>query len=119
MVATGTVGFLRSIHRPAVPVGLHNMTINDTVIRAACETFTRAECVAKRAAALSALEKGAAIVSVSTGSGTAYSRQVQVTPAEAVEFWQKCIDYLDMQAGAVVPDDGRRVGLIFTGNEAC
>lgn len=94
------------------------MGMNITVIRAACAKYSRAELVAKRDVALSELEKGAVIVSVNTGAGTAYTRAVEMKAQEAVEFWQACIDCLDeMEGRGSAPSN--KVNLLYTGFEAC
>ena len=94
------------------------MMISETVVRAACQRYTRAELVAKRDAALAEMEKGSTIVSVNTGAGTSYSRAVQVTPQEAVEFWQRSIDWLDEQEG-VSTAPASKINLVYTGGETC
>lgn len=94
------------------------MEMSATVIRAACEEWTVEELRAHRSAALAALAKGSVIVSVTTGAGTAYQRQVEMKAAEAVEFFQACLDRKAEEAGEEV-SRGDRVDLAFTGNEAC
>ncbi|MDO4818126.1 MAG: hypothetical protein Q3986_06845 [Akkermansia sp.] len=96
------------------------MQLNDTIIRAACATYTKAQCETKRAEALAALEKGSTIVSVNTGGGPSYTRQVDMKPAEAVEYWQRCIDWHELHDGETgATPAGGRVNVAFLGNETC
>lgn len=75
------------------------MKISLTIIRATAEAYSLEELRALRRDAVQRMAaEPAAIISASTGGGASYTQQLQMTPAEAVEFYQLCIDYAEGQA---------------------
>lgn len=69
------------------------MTISTTIIRATAACYTAVELRAMLKSALEKLETGSVITQASTGAGTGYTRQITMTPKEAVELYQAAIDY--------------------------
>lgn len=69
------------------------MNITDAQIRAYAEHYTVPQLEEKLRAAMEALSTGGVITQAATGSGTAYTREIIMSPAEAVELYQAALDY--------------------------
>ena len=78
------------------------MNISDTQIRAYAENYTLPQLRDKLREAMEALAAGGVITQASTGSGTGYTRQIVMSPADAVELYQAAIDYKTGQGGSRV-----------------
>lgn len=68
------------------------MTLTSTIIRSFALTYTEAELKDKLLQAHAELEKGSVITSATSGGGTSYARTITLTPAEAVELYQRALD---------------------------
>lgn len=69
------------------------MNITDATIRAYAENYTLQQLQAKLREAMELLATGGVITQAATGGGTSYTRQITMSPAEAVELYQAAIDY--------------------------
>ena len=69
------------------------MNISDAQIRAYAENYTLAELKDKLRAAMEQLATGGVITQAASGGGTSYTRQITMSPADAVELYQAAIDY--------------------------
>lgn len=69
------------------------MTITATIIRSFAATHSLQELREKLTRAQEELAKGSVITNVNGGAGTAYARTITLHPAEAVELYQRAIDY--------------------------
>lgn len=69
------------------------MNITDATIRAYAENYTLRQLQAKLREAMELLATGGVITQAATGGGTSYTRQIIMSPAEAVELYQAAIDY--------------------------
>lgn len=68
------------------------MHTSAAIIRAICESYTVDQLKALRARALAEMAKGSAIVSVTSGVGQSYTRQLTASPEEIVEICQLAIE---------------------------
>lgn len=82
------------------------MTITATIIRSFAATNTVPELREKLMNAQAELAKGSTITSVTSGAGTGYARTITLHPAEAVELYQRAIDF---KTGAPAGDDATQV----------
>lgn len=89
------------------------MNATDAQIRAFAENYTLSELRAKLKAAMEALATGSVITSAATGGGTSYTRQIVMSPADAVELYQAAIE---LKTGEV---SGTRVQHFTTGGAVC
>lgn len=81
------------------------MTITPALIRSTAESYTRAELVAMRKAALDTLAEGDFIQSASTGAGANYTLSQRAAKEELVELYTAAIHFLDtgtLETGASV-----------------
>lgn len=81
------------------------MTITPALIRSTAESYTRAELVNMRKAALAALAEGEYISSASTGAGASYSLSQRAAKEELIELYTAAIHYQDtgtLESGASV-----------------
>lgn len=69
------------------------MNITDATIRAYAENYTLQQLQAKLREAMELLATGGVITQAATGGGTSYTRQITMSPAEAVELYQAAIEY--------------------------
>ena len=69
------------------------MNITDAQIRAYAENYTLGELRKKLKEAMEALATGSVITQANTGGGTSYTRQIVMSPADAVELYQAAIEY--------------------------
>lgn len=69
------------------------MNITDVQIRAYAENYTLAELKDKLREAMQKLDTGGVITQAASGGGTSYTRQITMSPADAVELYQAAIDY--------------------------
>lgn len=69
------------------------MEITDTLVRAIARVYTTEQLRQKLTAAAELLGSGSVITQAATGSGTSYTRQLTMTPDEAVELYQLALDY--------------------------
>lgn len=69
------------------------MNITDAQIRAYAENYTQEQLKDKLREAMAALDTGGVITQAATGGGTSYTRQITMSPADAVELYQAAIDY--------------------------
>lgn len=70
------------------------MVITKALIISTAESYTRAELVAMRKAALQKLQ-GDFVASASTGAGAGYTMAERAKAEELVELYTAAIDYLD------------------------
>lgn len=82
------------------------MIITSTIIRSFAASYTLPELREKLTHAQEELTKGSTITSVTSGAGTGYSRTITLPPAEAVELFQRAIDY---KTGRPAGDDATQV----------
>ena len=69
------------------------MNITDAQIRAYAENYTLAQLKDKLREAMEQLATGGVITQAATGGGTSYTRQITMSPADAVELYQAAINY--------------------------
>lgn len=69
------------------------MNISDAQIRAYAENYTLPQLKDKLREAMEKLDTGGVITQAASGGGTSYTRQITMSPAEAVELYQAAIDY--------------------------
>ena len=69
------------------------MNITDAQIRAYAENYTLPQLRDKLREAMELLATGGVITQASTGGGTSYTRQITMSPADAVELYQAAIEY--------------------------
>lgn len=89
------------------------MNATDAQIRAYAENYTLTELREKLRAALEALSTGSVITQAATGGGTSYTRQIVMSPADAVELYQAAIE---LKTGEM---SGTRVQHFTTGGAVC
>lgn len=68
------------------------MTLTATIIRSFAITYSADELKDKLRQAHAELEKGSVITSATSGGGTSYARTMVLTPAEAVELYQRALE---------------------------
>lgn len=80
------------------------MNITDAQVRAYAENYTAVQLRDMLKEAMEALRTGGVITQAATGSGTGYTRQIVMSPADAVELYQLALDYKEGRAvsGAAV-----------------
>lgn len=71
------------------------MQITAQMIRAYASRYSRDELVALRDKAMDALSAGSVITSVTSGTGTGYTRTITLRSDEALALYQGAIDLLD------------------------
>ena len=69
------------------------MNITDAQIRAYAENYTLPQLKDKLREAMQKLDTGGVITQAASGGGTSYTRQITMSPADAVELYQAAIDY--------------------------
>lgn len=69
------------------------MNITDAQIRAFAENYTLPQLKDKLREAMQKLDTGGVITHATSGGGTSYTRQIIMSPADAVELYQAAIDY--------------------------
>ncbi len=69
------------------------MNISDAQIRAYAENYTLPQLKDKLREAMQKLDTGGVITQAASGGGTSYTRQITMSPADAVELYQAAIDY--------------------------
>ena len=69
------------------------MNISDAQIRAYAENYTLPQLKDKLREAMQKLDTGGEITQAASGGGTSYTRQITMSPADAVELYQAAIDY--------------------------
>lgn len=69
------------------------MNITDAQIRAFAENYTLPQLKDKLREAMQKLDTGGVITQAASGGGTSYTRQITMSPADAVELYQAAIDY--------------------------
>lgn len=69
------------------------MNITDAQIRAYAENYTLPQLRDKLREAMELLATGGVITQAATGGGTSYTRQITMSPADAVELYQAAIEY--------------------------
>ncbi len=69
------------------------MNITDAQIRAYAENYTLPQLKDKLREAMQELDTGGVITQAASGGGTSYTRQITMSPADAVELYQAAIDY--------------------------
>lgn len=69
------------------------MNITDAQIRAYAENYTLPQLKDKLREAMQKQDTGGVITQAASGGGTSYTRQITMSPADAVELYQAAIDY--------------------------
>lgn len=69
------------------------MNITDAQIRAYAENYTAEQLKDMLRQALAALTTGSVITQAQSGGGTSYTRQIVMSPADAVELYQAALEY--------------------------
>ena len=69
------------------------MNITDAQVRAYAENYTLPQLRDKLREAMERLDAGGVITQAASGGGTSYTRQITMSPADAVELYQAAIDY--------------------------
>ncbi len=90
------------------------MQITDTIIRAYAALYSCVELRSMLADATRKLGSGGLITSATTGAGTGYTRTIAMSPEEAIELYQRVIEY---KQGRTVPSV--RVERFYDPGTAC
>lgn len=69
------------------------MKITSTLVRAYAACYTAKELRDMLKDAMAKLATGSIITAANTGSGTGYTRTLTMTPEQAVELYQLCLEY--------------------------